>query len=223
MKKHTNKKRSASSRQWLKRQQKDPYVRQARDQGLRSRSAFKLAEMQEKYQCIGPGMTVLDWGAAPGGWSILARDWVGAKGRVIACDLLSIDAIPGVDFIQGDIREQQVQDEIVEKMQGKLADVILSDIAPNFMGVKVADQLMHMGIIESLTLELPRYLNQGGDFVVKVFHGQGFDAYVKCLREVFTKVQSVKPSASRLESREVYLLARGFVGKIESMDSMFRD
>jgi 23S rRNA (uridine2552-2'-O)-methyltransferase len=203
-------KRSKSSRQWLDRHVNDEYVKQAKKAGYRSRAAFKLLEIQEKDRLIKPGMRVVDLGAAPGGWSQVAHNLVGQSGQVMALDILPMEPIPGVKFIEGDFRETQPLDEMREYLAGKPVDLVISDIAPNITGVASVDQPRGIYLCE-LALDFVREtLKPGGGFVVKVFQGAGFDEYLKDVRSCFTKVVSRKPSSSRSKSREIYLVAGNF-------------
>ena len=203
--------RSKSSRRWLKEHFDDPYVRDARAAGYRSRAAFKLLEIQAKDRLLRPGMTVVDLGAAPGGWSQVAAAAVGARGRVIATDLLEMDPLPGVEFIQGDFREQEVLDRLLNSLGVDKADLVISDMAPNISGMGAVDQPRAMYLAE-LALDLCReVLRPGGDLLVKLFQGEGFDAYMAELRRVFRQVRVRKPKASRARSRELYVLARNYV------------
>ncbi|MCU7814874.1 MAG: 23S rRNA (uridine(2552)-2'-O)-methyltransferase RlmE [Candidatus Thiodiazotropha sp. (ex Rostrolucina anterorostrata)] len=203
-------KRSKSSRQWLDRHFNDEYVKKAQKAGYRSRAAFKLLEIQEKDRIIKPGMRVVDLGAAPGGWSQVARDLVGEKGQVLALDILPMDPIAGVDFIQGDFREPQPLEEMRKWLAGEPVDLVISDMAPNVTGMASVDQPRAIYLCE-LALEFAReVLKPGGHFVAKVFQGEGFDAYLKALRGDFQRVVSRKPSSSRAKSREVYLVAGNF-------------
>ena len=200
----------SSSKRWKSRQAKDPYVLRARTQGYRSRAVFKLIEIQQKHKLIRPGATVCDLGAAPGGWSQFATSVVGPKGTVVAVDLLPMESIVGVEFIQGDFRE----DETLERMEAAIGsrgiDLVMSDMAPNIRGVRSADQPRAMHLAE-LTLDLSRErLKPGGSLVVKLFHGEGFDDFVREARQVFADVKVRKPAASRPQSRETYLVARNY-------------
>ena len=200
--------RSKSSRRWLAEHFDDPYVKQAQQQGLRSRAAFKLLELQEKYQLIRPGMTVIDLGAAPGGWCQVARPLVGSEGRVIALDILAMDPLDGVEFIHGDFTEDEPLRRLESVLGGTSADLVLSDMAPNISGMATVDQAKAMYLAE-LALEFARsQLKPGGDLVVKLFQGSDFDSYVREVRSLFARVQVIKPRASRPRSKEVYLLAR---------------
>ena len=201
--------KSKSSKRWLAEHFDDPYVRMAQQQGLRSRSAFKLLEIQEKYALIEPGMTVVDLGAAPGGWCQVARPLVGDTGRVIGLDLLDMEPLPGVEFIQGDFTEDEPLAELERALQGRKVDLVLSDMAPNMSGMAAIDQAKAMYLAE-LALEFVReHLRPGGSFLIKLFQGADFDDYVRAVRSLFETVAVRKPKASRPRSREVYLLARG--------------
>ncbi len=204
--------RSKSSGRWLQEHVNDPYVKQAQKDGYRSRSAYKLLELNEKDRLLGPGMLVVDLGSAPGGWSQVAAPLVGAKGRVLATDILPMDPLPGVEFIQGDFREESVLAEILERLGDRKADLVMSDIAPNIGGIKSADQAASIYLLELALDMVRRVLKPGGVFVAKLFQGEGSDAYLKELRAAFDKVSIRKPRASRPRSREVYLVARGFKG-----------
>lgn len=201
--------RSKSSKRWLNEHFDDHYVRLAQQQGLRSRSAFKLTELQEKYGLIKPGMVVVDLGAAPGGWCQVVQPLVGASGRVIGLDILEMEPLHGVDFICGDFTEDEPLAALEEMLGGAGVDLVLSDMAPNMSGMAAIDQAKAMYLAE-LALEFVReHLKPGGDYVVKLFQGTDFDSYVREVRALFEKVQVKKPKASRPRSREVYLLARG--------------
>ena len=203
-------KKRGSSKAWLKEHRDDVYVQRAQADGYRSRACYKLLELNEKDRFIKPGMTVVDLGSAPGGWSQVAAQLVGHKGRVIASDILPMDAIAGVDFIQGDFTEQSVFDEIQAVIGNDQPLVVLSDMAPNMSGIVDVDQPKAMYLVE-LALDLAvQMLPKGGVFAVKVFHGEGFDDWLKSVRSNFKSVNSRKPSASRPRSKEVYLVAKGF-------------
>jgi 23S rRNA (uridine2552-2'-O)-methyltransferase len=204
--------RSKSSSRWLQEHVSDPYVKRAQREGYRARSAYKLLELDERDRLLRPGMTVVDLGAAPGGWSQVAAAAVGEKGRVVASDILPMDAIRGVEFIQGDFREEAVLAQILAAIGDAKADLVLSDMSPNLSGVAPADQAASIYLLE-LALDLAgRVLKPGGDLVGKLFQGVGSDEYLKQLRQVFTKVSIRKPDSSRSRSREVYFVARGFKG-----------
>ena len=204
--------RSKSSGRWLKEHFDDPYVKQSQQDGYRSRASYKLLEMSKKDKLIRPGMTVVDLGAAPGGWTQVAMQLVGDSGTVIASDILAMDPIAGVTFIEGDFTEQSVYDEIIMALNGRKADLVISDMAPNMSGNPAIDQPKSMYLVE-LALDMSRHiLKPGGSFLAKVFQGEGFDELLRETRSSFLKVQSRKPGASRSRSREVYQLATGFKG-----------
>ena len=204
--------RSKTSKRWLREHFDDVYVKKAQQDGYRSRAAYKLLELQEKDRLIKPGMTVLDLGAAPGGWSQVAAKLVGHKGMVIASDILSIDPIAGVEFLQGDFQEEEVYQKLLEIIGDRPVDLVISDMAPNMSGVDAVDQPRAMYLAE-LALEMAtQVLKQDGVFVVKVFQGAGFQEYRKALQGRFTSLTTRKPEASRPRSKEIYLLAKGFRG-----------
>lgn len=203
-------KRSKSSRQWLDRHFKDSYVKQAQKAGYRSRAAFKLLEIQEKDKLIKPGMRVVDLGAAPGGWSQIARDLVGERGQVIALDILPMDPIAGVEIIEGDFREEEPLSQLRNLLGAEQVDLVISDMAPNVTGMASVDQPRAMYLCE-LALDFAREsLRPGGGFVIKVFQGAGFDEFIKSVRQSFGRVVSRKPASSRPKSREIYLVAGNF-------------
>ncbi|KAA9002751.1 23S rRNA (uridine(2552)-2'-O)-methyltransferase RlmE [Affinibrenneria salicis] len=204
-----NNKRSASSSRWLQEHFSDKYVQQAQKKGLRSRAWFKLDELQQGDRLFKPGMTVVDLGAAPGGWSQYAVTQIGGGGRVIACDILPMDPIVGVDFLQGDFRDQIVLNALLERVGSSKVQVVMSDMAPNMSGTPAVDIPKSMYLVE-LALDMCRdVLAPGGSFLVKVFQGEGFDEYLREIRSLFTKVKIRKPEASRARSREVYIVATG--------------
>jgi 23S rRNA (uridine2552-2'-O)-methyltransferase len=204
--------RSKSSHRWLREHFNDPYVKQSQKEGYRSRASYKLQELQDKDRLIKPGMTVVDLGAAPGGWSQVAAELVGHKGRVLASDILEMDALAGVEFVQGDFTEESVFTELLEKLGEERADLVISDMAPNMSGVRAVDQPASMYLVE-LAVDMARQvLKPGGAFVSKVFHGEGFDELIRDLRGGYASVVTRKPGASRPRSREVYVVARGFKG-----------
>ena len=181
----------------------------AHKDGYRSRASYKLLEIQEKDRILRPGMTVIDLGSTPGGWSQVTSRVVGDDGTLIASDILPMDSIAGVTFIEGDFTEQSVFDEIIAAVGNKPVDLVISDMAPNMSGIRIADQASAMYLCE-LALDLAsKVLRPGGDFLIKIFHGEGFDEYLRDVRGRFEKVQMRKPSSSRDRSREQYLLARG--------------
>ena len=207
--------RSKTSLGWLKRHVNDPYVKQAQKDGYRSRASYKLLEVQEKYKLIRPGMSVVDLGAAPGGWSQVTSRLIGGQGRLIASDILEMDSIPDVTFIQGDFTQDEVLAQILEAVGNSQVDLVISDMAPNMSGTPEVDMPKAMFLCE-LALDLAaRILKPGGNFVIKVFQGEGFDAYVKDARRKFDKVQMIKPDSSRGSSREQYMLAWGYRGRSE--------
>ena len=204
--------KSKSSGRWLQEHLSDPYVKMAKEQGYRSRACFKLLEMQKKDKLMRKGMTVVDLGAAPGGWSQVAAELVGDSGRVVSSDILPMDGIVGVEFVQGDFTEEAVLNKILNVMGGAAADLVISDMAPNMSGNGAVDQPASMYLVE-LALDMARQvLKPKGVFVAKVFQGEGFDEYVRNVRTSFDKVITRKPAASRPRSREVYILGRGFKG-----------
>ncbi len=204
--------RSKTSQNWLREHFNDPYVKMAQKDGYRSRASYKLLEIQEKDRILRPGNTVIDLGAAPGGWSQVTSRVLGEKGRLIASDILEMDSIADVTFIQGDFTEETVLAQILEAVGNHPVDLVISDMAPNMSGVKMADQARAMYLCE-LALDLAgQVLRPGGDFLIKIFQGEGFDLYHKQVRTMFDKVQMRKPLSSRDRSREQYLLARGFRG-----------
>lgn len=202
--------RSKSSKQWLQRQRNDKFVRQAQEQGYRSRAAFKLLELDSKDKLFDSGMVVVDLGAAPGGWSQIASERIGSNGMVIAVDLLPIEFLEGVDIIQGDFTHDDIYGQIVKKLAGRQVDLVISDMAPNITGISDIDVPRALYLSE-IALDFAREcLVSGGCFLVKVFQGQGFSEFVRELRRYFDKVVIRKPEASRAESREVYVLAKQF-------------
>jgi len=204
--------RSKSSSTWLQRHVSDPFVKKAQLEGYRSRSAYKLVELNEKDRLIRPGMRIMDLGSAPGGWSQVAGKLVGAKGRVLATDILPMEPIKNVDFIQGDFTDEAVVAQLLEWLGGGKFDLIISDIAPNITGIDSADQASSMYFLELALDTVRQTLKPGATFVAKMFQGSGSDQYVKDLRTSFDKVLIRKPAASRAESREVYIVAKGFKG-----------
>jgi 23S rRNA (uridine2552-2'-O)-methyltransferase len=202
-------KRTESSRAWLKEHFTDPYVLRAKAEGWRSRAVFKLEQMDRKEKLLKQDHVVLDLGAAPGGWSQYARRRVGKKGRIVATDILPMDAILGVDFVQGDFREDAVLEQLVAMVGENAVDVLLSDIAPNMSGMNAIDQPRSMYMVE-LALEMaPRVLKPGGTALIKTFQGAGFHELVVATRRNYRSVKLLKPDASRERSPELYLLASG--------------
>ena len=204
--------RSKSSHRWLREHFNDHYVKQSQKEGYRSRASYKLQELQEKDRLIKPGMTVVDLGAAPGGWSQVAAELVGHKGRVLASDILEMDALAGVEFVQGDFTEESVFNTLLEKLGDERADLVISDMAPNMSGVRAVDQPASMYLVELAVDMASHVLKPGGAFVAKVFQGEGFDELFRDLRASYQSVVTRKPGASRPRSREVYVVAKGFKG-----------
>ena len=204
--------RTKSSANWLSRHVNDPFVKQAQRDGYRSRSAYKLIELNEKDKLIRPGMRVMDLGSAPGGWSQVAGKLVGAKGRVLATDILPMGELKNVDFIQGDFTEEAIVQQVLDWLGGEKFDLIISDIAPNISGIESADQGRSIWFLELALDTVRKTLKPRGNFVAKMFQGSGSDEYLKELRKYFVKVAIRKPEASRKKSREVYLVAKEFKG-----------
>lgn len=204
--------RSKSSKSWLQEHFDDSYVKRSQEDGYRSRASYKLLEINDKDKLIRPGMTIVDLGSAPGGWSQVAAKLVGHKGRVVATDILAMDGIAGVEFLQGDFTEQEVVNELLGLLDGATADLVISDMAPNMSGMRDIDQPQVMYLAE-LALDLARTtLRPGGSFLVKIFQGEGFESYQRDMRESFGNIKVRKPNASRARSREIYLLAADFKG-----------
>ena len=204
--------RSKTSKKWMEEHVNDPYVKKAQADGYRSRASYKLLEINEKDKLFRAGSVVMDLGSAPGGWSQIVAPIVGDNGRVIASDILPMDSIIGVDFIQGDFTDEAVYDNILQTLGDDRVDVVISDMAPNMSGVNTTDQYASMYLVE-LALDMARnVLKPGGSFCAKVFQGVGYDEYVKDVRSSFNKVIVRKPAASRPRSREEYLVATGFKG-----------
>ena len=205
-------KKKSSSRAWLKEHHDDIFVQRAQKEGYRSRAVYKLMEINDKDQVLRRGMSVLDLGSAPGGWSQVAAKLVGEAGRVVASDILLMDALPDVVFVQGDFTEQETYDRIVASLNDKPLDVVLSDMAPNMSGMPEVDQPRSMYLVELATELAERALAPGGAFITKVFQGEGFEPWFRQIRDRFDRVTTRKPEASRPRSREVYIVASGFKG-----------
>ncbi|TAM96910.1 MAG: 23S rRNA (uridine(2552)-2'-O)-methyltransferase RlmE [Rhodanobacteraceae bacterium] len=205
--------RSKSSARWLKAHFGDAYVKRAQAEGWRSRAAFKLDELLDRDRLLKPGMVVVDLGAAPGGWSQLVRQRLGDKGRVFALDILPMQGIGGVEFVQGDFREDAVFDALMERLEGAPVDLVLSDMAPNISGIEASDQARAMHLAELAADFARKCLKHEGSLLVKLFQGRGFDEYLRDLRGGFARVTLRKPQASRARSREVYALAAGWKGE----------
>ena len=202
--------RKGSSNRWLKEHHGDPYVKRARQEGYRARSVFKLEQIQKRDRLLRPGMTVVDLGAAPGGWTQFAANAVGSKGNVIALDILPMAPVEGAQCVQGDFREQAVVDRLQGLLGGCAVDLVMSDMAPNISGMRTVDQARAMYLAELALDFAQNSLNAGGALLVKVFQGEGFDSYLRDLRQAFARVVTRKPQASRARSRELYLLARDY-------------
>lgn len=202
--------RSKSSDRWLARHFQDEYVKRARQEGFRSRAAYKLMEIDERDRLLRPGMTVVDLGAAPGGWSQYARRRLGPSGRILALDILPLEPLAGVECLQGDFTEPAVLDSLIERLGGKPVDLVIADMAPNISGIGVADQARAMELAERALEFAVKVLRPGGELLVKTFQGAGFQAFHREMQRRFAKLSARKPKASRAESRETYLLGRGF-------------
>ncbi|MDD2776318.1 MAG: 23S rRNA (uridine(2552)-2'-O)-methyltransferase RlmE [Gallionella sp.] len=202
---------SKTSKQWMREHINDPFVQLAQKDGYRSRAAYKLLEINEKDQLLKPGMIVVDLGATPGGWSQVAARIVGRSGKVIALDLLPLDPLSGVEFIQGDFREDDVLAQLENLLQGQKVGLVISDMAPNMSGVASADQARAMYLAELAMDFAVQQLEPKGSFLVKVFQGEGFEPYLKLMRSRFVKVATRKPKASRDRSCELYLLGTGIL------------
>jgi len=202
----------SKNRTWIKQHVKDPYVVKSQRDGYRSRASYKLLEIIDNRRLIGPGMTIIDLGAAPGGWSQVAAKRVGPKGLVVAVDILPMNPIAGVRFIQGDFTEDEVLEKLLSEVGDRTVDLVISDMAPNLTGVKAADQPAVMYLAE-LAVDLSRQvLASEGVFIAKLFQGEGFDEFVRTTRTLFNSVSLKKPDASRAKSREIYLVATGLRG-----------
>lgn len=203
-----NQKLSKSSKAWMREHLDDPFVKRAQKDGYRARAAYKLLEINDKYKLIRPNMTIVDLGAAPGSWSQIAGKLVGSKGLVIASDILPMDALPDVTFLQGDFREQAVFDQLLQILDGRPVDLVISDMAPNTSGNPAVDQPRMIYLCELALDFATRVLGPKGQFLVKAFQGEGYDEYRKAILAEFDVLKSVKPEASRARSREMYLLAQ---------------
>ena len=202
-------KKSHSSKQWLRRHVNDPYVQRSKREGYRSRSAYKLTEIDERDKLLRAGQVIVDLGAAPGGWSQVAAKRVGGAGKVIAIDLVEVEPIAGVTLIQADFGSRKGLEAVQAALEGGKADLVLSDMAPNLSGIAISDQARSMHLAEIARDFALLHLKPDGGFLVKIFQGAGYDDYLKSLRQAFRKVVVRKPAASRDESAEQYLLARG--------------
>lgn len=202
--------KGGSSQRWLREHETDPYVRMARERGYRSRASFKLIALDDKEHLLRPGATVVDLGAAPGGWSQIATQRVGPKGRIVACDCLPLDPLPGVEFLQGDLNDPALVAALLALIGAGGAQVVLSDLAPAMSGIKTVDQARSFLLCECALDVAEAVLAPGGAFVVKVFQGEGFESFLRLLRARFAKVAMRKPEASRGRSAEIYAVARGY-------------
>ena len=203
--------RSKSSHRWLGEHFSDEYVKKAQQEGYRSRAVYKLKEIQDRDRIIQPAMKIVDLGAAPGGWSQYATELLGRKGRIVASDILPIDPLPFVEFVQGDFREDDVLQAILDLLGNERADLVISDMAPNMSGVDAVDQPRAIHLCELALDMAQRVLKPNGCFLVKLFQGEGSEAYLKDVKQHFKTVRIRKPAASRPRSREVYVLAQGFM------------
>ena len=201
--------KSKSSHQWLKKHFDDEYVKRAQREGWRSRAVYKLEEIDKKYRLIRPGMTVVDLGAAPGGWSQYAEKALAGKGRIVALDILEMDALPGVEFIQSDFTEDEALDLLIKNLGDSRVDLVLSDMAPNISGMQAVDQPRSIYLVELAIDFAAKVLVENGNLLLKAFHGEGFEDIIRGLRGQYRKVLVRKPRASRPRSREVYVLAQG--------------
>jgi 23S rRNA (uridine2552-2'-O)-methyltransferase len=201
--------RSLNSKAWLHRHLTDPYVKKSIKDGYRSRAAYKILEIDKDAKLLKPGLTVVDLGAAPGGWSQVCGKAVGPKGFVVAIDYLEMKPVHNVTFLKADFSEQEGLDSLLAALAGRKVDLVLSDMAPNLTGIAVTDQARMFALAEMALDFCREWLKPGGDFVIKVFQGSGYEEYVRAMRELFTKVTVLKPDASRAESGELYLLAKG--------------
>jgi 23S rRNA (uridine2552-2'-O)-methyltransferase len=205
-------KRSKTSKQWMREHVNDVYVQRAKSEGYRSRAAYKLLEIAARDKLLKPGMVVVDLGAAPGGWSQVARAQVGPRGLVLALDLLEMEPLPRVTFLQGDFREDAVVAALAAALAGRTIDLVLSDMSPNISGIAMSDQARVMHLAE-LALEFTaKHLKHGGNLLVKVFQGSGFEEFLRQMRTQFKSVVTRKPEASRGRSSELYLLGKGHTG-----------
>lgn len=202
--------KSSSQNRWLQRQKNDPFTNKAKQENFRSRAIYKLEEINQKDKLFKPGQFVVDLGAAPGGWSQYVVKHVGGNGRVLALDILDMQPITGVEFIQGDFLEQDVVDQCLQMTEGKGVDVVISDIAPNISGIRSSDQAKSMALAEQAFYFAEDVLKPGGDFLVKVFEGAGTQEFRQMCKDSFKKVMNRKPQASRDDSREQYVLARSY-------------
>lgn len=203
-------KHSKASKRWLQEHFSDIFVKKAHDLGLRSRAYFKIEELDKKEHLFHRGMLIVDLGAAPGGWSQYISNKLSGNASIFALDILPMEPLNGVDFLCGDFTSDEVYESLQSRLNGKKIDIVISDMAPNWSGCKHIDLPKMMYLAELAADFAKNHLKNGGSFLIKLFHGEGFDAYVKEMRQLFQKVSLLKPQASRDRSREVYLLAKGF-------------
>lgn len=202
--------RSKSSRRWLRRHREDEFVQRAHKEDRRSRAAYKLAEIDARDRLFRPGMTVVDLGAAPGGWSQYAAQCLAGRGRIIAVDILPMEPIPGVEFIQGDFTENAMLDLLLKRLSGRTVDLVMSDMAPHISGIGAVDQARASELAELVLDFAAKTLRPGGNLLLKVFQGEGYAELRRRIQTSFGNVFTRKPRASRSESREMYLLGKGF-------------
>jgi 23S rRNA (uridine2552-2'-O)-methyltransferase len=209
-------KRSKTSKQWMMEHVNDVYVQRARSEGYRSRAAYKLLEIDARDKLLRPGMVVVDLGATPGGWSQVAQSKVGNRGLVIALDLLEMDPLRGVTFLQGDFCTENAVQMLEQALSGRQIDLVLSDMSPNISGISMSDQARVMDLAERALDFSSQHLKPGGSFLVKVFQGSGFQEYFRLMRGRFRSQVTRKPAASRDRSKELYLLGKGHLGRLET-------
>lgn len=205
-------KRSKSSKAWLKEHFDDVFVKRAQKEGYRSRAVYKLQELNERDRLLRPGQNVVDLGSAPGGWAQYASQHIGRNGRIVAVDILPMEPLPGVEFIEGDFTEDAVLQQLLDRLGGHRADLVISDMAPNISGVAISDQARAVYLAELALDFAGKALAEGGDLVVKVFQGQGYPELYRAVQQRFTRTVARKPQASRPRSREVYLVGKDFRG-----------
>lgn len=205
--------RTKSSKRWLERHLNDPYVKRSVKEGMRSRAAYKLEELDQVDKLLRPGMTVVDLGATPGGWSQYAARRLGERGRVLAVDLLPLEPLPGVNFVLGDFADSQVLDSIKQLLAGAQTDLVISDMAPNMTGVAARDQAQMIHLAELALAFAAETLKPGGNLLIKIFQGEGYSEFHRSMKTQFERLVTRKPKASRSESREIYLLGKGFKGQ----------
>ncbi len=209
-------KRSKTSKQWMMEHVNDVYVQRARSEGYRSRAAYKLLEIDARDKLLRPGMVVVDLGATPGGWSQVAQSKVGNRGLVVALDLLEMDPLRGVTFLQGDFCTENAVQMLEQALSGRQIDLVLSDMSPNISGISMSDQARVMDLAERALDFSSQHLKPGGSFLVKVFQGSGFQEYFRLMRGRFRSQVTRKPAASRDRSKELYLLGKGHLGRLET-------